>query len=121
MAYTDEYNTAKELLTEFGTELTLHKYVGEDYDEENYTQKIEYVDYSGVGCKFNYTTEAIGTSNNIIQAGDVYILCQLPVDPTEDSDQITLGRYTYNVITWEDLSPDDSISILYKIQCRKVK
>ena len=121
MAYTEEYNTAKELLTEFGTKLILHKYIENEYDEESFTQKQTYKDYEGIGCKFNYTTEAIGTSNNIILAGDVYFLCQFDVDPTENDDQIILGKNTYSVISWEDLSPDGSIAILYKIQCRKVE
>ena len=121
MAYFDEYNTAKELLTEFGTKVTLKKLVSNDYDEENLVYEKVYSEFTGVGCRFNYTDEAIGVSNNIIQAGDVYILCQLDEEPTVDSDQVVLGRYTYSVVSCKDLSPDDSITILYKLQCRKVE
>lgn len=119
MAYTDEYNTAKELLTEFGTKCLLHKYIEDDFDEEEYIQKKTYEDYEGVGVKLNYSEEVIGEGDNIIKAGDVKIICQLTEEPTEDQDQIILGRHTYNIISVEDVAPDDTLVIIYKLQCRR--
>ncbi|MCQ2081591.1 MAG: hypothetical protein MJZ11_08025 [Lachnospiraceae bacterium] len=119
MAYTDEYNTAKELLTEFGAPLKLHKLIDDEYDEKSFSQKKIYKDYNGVGVKLNYSEEVIGEGDNIIKAGDVKFICQLPEDPTEDKDQIIFGRHIYNIITVEDVSPDDEIVIIYKLQCRK--
>ena len=119
MAYTDEFNTAKELLTEFGTKIILKKRIESDDDDESLRRKVEYEEFSGIGCRFNYSSEEIGTNDNIISAGDVKIICQLPEFPTESEDLIVFGKYTYNIISVDEVNPDDSTSILFKCQCRK--
>lgn len=120
MAYTDEYNTAKELLSEYGTKIFLKKKIESD-DDESIRQRISYEEHEGIGCRFNYSAEEIGTNDNIINAGDVKILCQLPVFPTEAEDQIIFGKSTYNIISVDEVNPDDSISIIFKCQCRKAR
>lgn len=119
MTYTDEFNTAKELLTEFGAPLKLHKLIGDEYNEDSFIQEKIYEDHVGVGVKLNYSEEAIGMGKNIIKAGDLKFICQLPEEPTEDKDQIIFGKHIYNIISVDDVSPDDSIIIIYKLQCRK--
>lgn len=121
MAYTDEYNTAKELLTEFGTKVILKKKIESEDDEDSIRRSVEYKEYEGVGCRLNYSAEEIGTLGNIINAGDVKILCQFPEFPTEVEDQIILGKSTYNIISVNEVNPDDSISILFKCQCHKAR
>lgn len=121
MAYTDEYNTAKELITEFGTKIILKKKIESEDDETSLRRKIEYEEYEGLGCRFNYSAEEIGTIDNIINAGDVKILCQLSEFPTESEDQIIFGKSIYNIVSVDELNPDDSISILFKCQCRKAR
>lgn len=121
MAYTDEYNTAKELLTEFGTKITLKKKIESEDDETSLRKNIEYQEYEGIGCRFGYSAEEIGTNDNIINAGDVKIICQLPEFPTEAEDLIIFGKSTYNIVSVEEVNPDDTTSILLKCQCRKAR
>lgn len=121
MAYTDEFNTAKELLTEFGTKITLKKKIESDDNDESLRVKVEYEEFEGIGCRFNYSSEEIGTNDNIIRAGDVKILCQLPEFPTEAEDLIIFGKSAYNIISVDEVNPDDTTSILFKCQCRKAR
>ena len=121
MAYTDEYNTAKELLTESGTKIILRKKIESEDDENSLRKKIEYEEYEGIGCRFGYSAEEIGTNDNIINAGDVKILCQLPEFPTEAEDYIVFGKSTYSIVTVEEVNPDDTTSILLKCQCRRAR
>lgn len=120
MDYTDFFNTAKELLSEFGRPITLKKMVGSYYDEEEMKEVKVYEYHEGIGAKFNYESEAIGASSNVIKAGDVKIICQFPEVPTEDKDQIEFGNNFYNVVNVSDISPDSSMAIIYKVQCRRV-
>lgn len=108
--YADFYDTAKDLLEEFGGPCLLTRLEG---------GKV--VRYKGVGVKLNYTSEAIGINNNVVKAGDCLIICQFGTEPTETTDTVRLGRTEYNIISVSDISPDNETVILYKLQARKAR
>lgn len=106
--YADFYDTAREMIDEFGGVCTLTKLID---------GKIE--KYRGRGIKLNYSSEAIGINNNVVKAGDCQILCQFDVEPTETADTVRLGNTEYTIVTVGDISPDNETVIIYRLQARK--
>lgn len=106
--YDDFADTAREMLTESGNRCVL-------YHKEGGTIK----EYSGIGAKFDYESEAIGSNNNIIKSGDCRFLCQFSVQPAETVDTIKFGTVIYNVVRVGEISPDNEHVVIYKVVMRK--
>lgn len=119
MDYTSFKDVARGLLVDFGTSIVLHHCIGTQYNPVDLITERIYKDYTGIGAKLGYNTEAIGASNMIIEAGDVSILCQFSEEPIIDKDQIIFNNIAYNIISKEIVEPDGSMAILYKLQCRR--
>lgn len=77
------------------------------------------VEYKGVAVKLKYDSEAIGLSNNVIQAGDAKVLCYFDVMPVETVDVIQIENDRFSVIHSGDTSPDNITKLLYTLQVRK--
>lgn len=120
MDYSAMHDTAESLLDDFGTSMTLSHDTGEtEYDPETMTDTKVYEEYTGIGVKLDYSSEAIGSNDNIIQAGDVKIICQFDIEPVEDKDRITAGGISFNIIQCGKVEPDAQTAVIYTLQCRK--
>lgn len=122
MEYGKFQNVAIKLLSKFGTS----KNIKLKKDTENPTvdavtkRSVKvYETYTGYGVKLGYETEAIGSLDNIIKAGDVKIICVFDVEPAEQKDQIIFGNDTFNIINVKKVDPDATTVVLYSIQCRR--
>lgn len=121
MNYINSKAKAKAMLTKFGTasDIKLKKFISQQFNEETMETENVYEEYSGAGVYLNYSEEAIGRNDNVIQAGDVKIICIFDAMPSETEDQIIFNNEAYNVVHVKKLSPDGKIDILYTVQCRK--
>ena len=122
MDYGKYKKIAIKLLSKFGTSknIILKKDTGEPVSDPVTKRVVKtYKNYSGYGVKLGYETEAIGTLDNIIKAGDVKIICIFNEEPSEQKDQIIFGKDTYNIINVKKIDPDASTVVLYTLQCRR--
>lgn len=122
MQYAKFQNVAIKLLSKFGTTSTirLQRDTGTTtYDETTMKDTKVYESYFGYGVKLQYSTEAIGSSDNIIKAGDVKIICYFTTEPIENTDQIIFGNDTYSIKNVEKVDPDATTVVLYALQCRR--
>ena len=77
------------------------------------------ITYKGVGVKLDYSSEVIGSNDNIIKAGDAKLLCYFDVAPTEMIDLIDFAGDRFNIINAGELAPDGNTNILYTLQIRR--
>lgn len=122
MDYAKFQNLAIKLLSKFGSASSVHlrKYTGvSGIDPVTKRTVKSFKLYSGYGVKLKYATEAIGSLDNIIKAGDVKILCYFPEEPSEQKDQIIFRKDTFNIINVEKIDPDSDTVVLYSVQCRR--
>lgn len=77
------------------------------------------VEYKGVGVKLDYNSEAVGSNDNMIKAGDAKFLCLFDVQPSEMTDIIKFEQDTFNIINAGVLSPNGITSVLYTLQIRR--
>ena len=110
MDYNNSKMIALKLLSNFGNtkKCTLIK-------KEDNTVKT----YKGVGVKLDYSSETIGSNDNIIKAGDAKLLCMFDTAPTEMTDLIEFNGIRFNIINAGELSPNGELDILYTLQVRK--
>lgn len=120
MDYGSMQSTAESLLEDFGSTITLNHYTGESYNSTSMKTEKTYDTYTGHGVKLDYSSEAIGNSNNIVQAGDAKIICQFSIEPVEDKDQIDAGGVKFNIVQCSKVEPDSATVVIYTLQCRKV-
>lgn len=118
MDYTSFYNIAKQLLTEFGKSATLHKITSVRNPTSGKTVKTDKT-YTGLCVMSKYDAEAIAKSDSVIKAGDVKLITQFSVQPTEVSDKVVFGSNQYNIINVSTINPDTSVDIIYIVQGRK--
>lgn len=118
MDYEAMYDTAEELITEFGSTATLNHPVT---TKDDTTKKVTTttVSYSGLAVKTLYDSEAIGKSDGVIKAGDVKFVCQFAIEPSEQKDRIVFGGITYTIINVETVQPDGATTLIYIVQGRK--
>lgn len=122
MEYGKFQNVAIKLLSKFGTSknIKLKKDTENSIVDPVTKRSVKaYKTYTGYGVKLGYETEAIGSLDNIIKAGDVKIICVFDVEPTEQKDQIIFGNDAFNIINVKKVDPDASTVVLYSVQCRR--
>lgn len=111
MNYVAMQKLAASLLTKFGN--VQNCYLIHKEKDKTVTR------YKGLGVKLNYSSEAIGSNANIIQAGDAKVICQFDVMPVENTDVIEIEGERYNVIHSGDTSPDNITKIIFTCQVRR--
>ena len=79
----------------------------------------EIKEYKGVGVKLDYNSEAVGSNDNMVEAGDAKLLCLFDVPPREMVDMIKFGADTFNIINAGQLNPDGNLDLLYTLQIRR--
>lgn len=116
---------AQNLVSEnqFGNIITLRK-MGKKAIYNPITMKNEksFEDFLGKGFMKTYSTEMIGDLSNIINAGDVEIICVLDdetVIPTEGVDKIIIEKHTYNILHVAMVNPNGKKVIIHKLHCRR--
>lgn len=122
MEYGKFQNVAIKLLSKFGTSknIKLKKDTENPVVDAITKRSVKvYKTYAGYGVKLGYETEAIGSLDNIIKAGDVKIICVFDVEPTEQKDQIIFGNDVFNIINVKKVDPDATTVVLYSVQCRR--
>lgn len=77
------------------------------------------VSHKGVGVKLDYNSEAIGSNNNMIKAGDAKLLCYFDVEPTEMVDIIKFKDDTFSIINAGALNPNGLTNIMFTLQIRR--
>lgn len=125
MKYDEKRKKAYAMLKKFGPDepIFLKKVIGQEYNEETMMTEKIYEEYSGRGVYLHYDSESIGRNDNVIEAGDVKILCLLDdvsVSPKEDVDQIIFLGAEYNIKNVGKVAPDRKTVLLYKLQCKEV-
>lgn len=114
---------ATNLLTEFGNPFVLKKPNGKPvYNAATKKNEQSYLSYSGTGVMKTYTAEMIGNLSNIINAGDVSLVCTLndiSIIPTEGKDQIVYGGHSYNVLHVSTSDPSGAKVIVHTLHCRR--
>jgi hypothetical protein len=121
MDYEGFYDTALDLIEEYGNDCTILHPDG-TYTTNQKGMKIK--NYVGNNCKAiktNYTAEDIGNSGNLIKAGDVKLIASSVFEPTEATDFVLYGSDRFTIITKNKIQPDGVITIVYILQGRKVE
>lgn len=121
--YTEMQQTTLELLTEFGNSFTLKKPFGEPvYNPKTRRTEQNFKTYTGIGVMKTYTSEMIGFSSNVVQAGDVDFKCVIDnqeITPKEGTDKIEFNGRTYNIINVAEINPPGDSKIIYTLYCRR--
>lgn len=124
-----DYDAMKEMAysmlspEQFGSAFTLVKPDGEPHlDPDTLMMVGGETEHTGVGVMRQYTAEMIGALSNIIEAGDVQLICQMDesgVVPTEGVDKVRFGGEEYSVINVRTLNPNGGNVLLHTLQLRK--
>ena len=125
MTFYEEMNQlAIDLLTEFGNPFILKKPDGEaKYNPKTKRTEQMFLEYPGICVMKPYSAETIGMLSNIINAGDVEFTCTIDdpsIIPEESKDKLIFGKVAYNIINVTTIDPSGELTIVYKIQCRRV-
>lgn len=75
--------------------------------------------YKGFGVKLDYNSEAVGSNDNMIKAGDAKLLCLFETAPSEMTDMIKFSTDTFNIINVGELNPAGATTVLYTLQIRR--
>lgn len=124
MDYNEFVSTGKELLTDFGTTATLMHLSSAEYNDDKVATVKKYKPIKGLAVRLNYNrsrdnNDVLGQTLDIIEAGDVKVICQFPTEPIVNKDKLLFANITYNIVSKRDINPA-GISVLYILQCRKI-
>jgi len=117
-------DTTLSLLEDFGNPFILKHQVGTPkYNPKTKKTDASYEDFSGTGVMTRYEGDAIGRSNNVINAGDMKFICQLDdksIIPTEFTDKISFMGVVYNIVNKDPINPSGDYAVAYIIQARRI-
>ncbi len=110
--------TARRLLTQFGTDVTLTRTTTGEYDPATGSASQTTTTYTGKGARFDYTQREI--DGTMIRVGDqrVYLEVDGFVMP-QTGDTLTLGGRVYQVVAARSVDPALT-AVLYDVQVRGV-
>ncbi|MCK9576207.1 MAG: hypothetical protein M0R51_09810 [Clostridia bacterium] len=120
MDYEDFYETALDLIEEYGNDCTI---LHPDGTYTTNSKGIKTQNIANILCKAvktNYTAEDIGNSGNLIQAGDVKLVISSSFEPTESTDHVLYGSDKFTIIRKNKVQPDGVTTIVYILQGRKI-
>lgn len=109
---------------QFGSIFTLVKPDGEPHlDPDTLMMVGGETEHTGVGVMRQYSAEMIGALANIIQAGDVELICRIDdgSTPVEGVDKVVYSGTEYSVISVRTLNPNGQNLLLHTVQLRRTE
>ena len=121
MNYGKVQTLAEYLVSKFGSDAILKKATGQQkFDPITGMTERPFRQVLGKAILTHYEVEAMGTKDNLIQAGDVRIIAVLPEKPVEVDDSILFGDTEYNIISVKTVVPNAKDVIVYELQGRRL-
>ena len=120
MDYEEFYETALDLIEEYGNDGKILHPDGTYITDSKGMQTKNYLENDCKAVKTNYTAEDIGNSGNLIRAGDVKLVVSSTFEPTETTDLVIYGSDKFTIIRKNKIQPDGVITIVYILQGRKI-
>lgn len=114
--YSDLASTAKELLEEFGCQVTLTYAESQAYDPESGSSTKQGYAYTGTGVKLDYESKDIDGTNILSSDQRVLIAVDIPVVP-KAGNILLIGSKEWTVINSKPLDPGGE-AVLYDVQVR---
>jgi len=120
MDYEGFYDTALDLIEEYGNDCTILHPDGTYIIDSKGMKTKNYAENNCKAVKTNYTAEDIGNSGNLIKAGDVKLVVSSDFEPTESTDFVLYGSDKFTIIRKNKVQPDGVTTIVYILQGRKI-
>ena len=116
--YSDMAMVADDLITEFGSTVTLKFASGSSYNTETGGTTITYTDQSGHGCVVEFDKELIDGSK--VRIGDkLLLLSPIGVSEPQLGDLIVAGGETWSIVPPVSVTAPAGVAVLYECQLRK--
>lgn len=115
--YSELAQTARELLAEYGQDVTFTRQSSAVYDNENGQVSATETTFSGKGVIFTYKNGVSQVNGSLIEKGDQELYLEgntLPVP----GDTVTVANVSYKVVYVMAIEPA-GINVLYQIQVRR--
>lgn len=121
MNYGKFQTLAGSLVSKFGSDAILKKATGQQkFDPITGMTERPFRQVLGKAILTHYEVEAIGSKDDLIQAGDVRIIAVLPEKPVEIKDSIVLKDTEYNIVSVKTVKPNAEDVIVYELQGRRL-
>lgn len=116
--YADMAAVADELITEFGSSVTIKHASGTAYDPDTGGSTVTYTDQTGHGCVVEFDKQLIDGSK--VKIGDKLMLLS-PIGITEPQlgDLIVVGGETWSIVPPVSVTAPAGVAVLYECQLRK--
>lgn len=116
MNYNELKLTARQLLKEFGREVSLIRRTGDTYTPDNGLVKGTEQTIRGPAVNFPFKKSDRLRPDTLIQAGDEQVIIELSVKP-RSTDLIDLDGVVYSIIDVENIAPA-GVNVIYILHAR---